>query len=216
MRVLGSPHYIARPPNAFKRPELCVMPNFPQTILRHQLAWLRARYDNGAIPAGIYRTVKTIENEIAWHDHHTKHTNPRTARIPRPPRKEKTAMGERSSYAYGQSKYLRAADLLGKTSRVVIENVEDVQFDEKGVKPVLSFAGKQKKLVVNATNFDVLAAGISSNTTKWVGHAIVLKGVKVKFKGSLVDSIQVEVAAPLKRSESDPDLDDDLPDDLVA
>jgi hypothetical protein len=127
-------------------------------------------------------------------------------------------MGERSQYAYGQSKYLRAADLLGKTSRVIIENVEDVQFDEKGVKPVLSFVGKQKKLVVNATNFDVLAAGISNNTTKWVGHAIVLKGVKVKFKGSLVDSIQVEVAAPLKRSESksDPDFDDDLPDDLVA
>jgi hypothetical protein len=127
-------------------------------------------------------------------------------------------MGERKDYAYGQSKYLRAADLLGKTSRVIIENVEDVQFDEKGVKPVLSFAGKQKKLVVNSTNFDVMAAGISNNTTKWVGHAIVLKGVKVKFKGSLVDSIQVEVPAPLKKSESksDPDFDDDLPDDLVA
>jgi hypothetical protein len=126
-------------------------------------------------------------------------------------------MGERHNYAYGQSKYLRAADLLGRTSRVVIENVEDVQFDEKGVKPVLSFVGKQKKLVVNATNFDVLAAGISNNTTKWVGHAIVLKGVKVKYKGSLVDSIQVEVPAPLKKSESkSDDFDDDLPDDLVA
>jgi hypothetical protein len=127
-------------------------------------------------------------------------------------------MGERSNYAYGQSKYLRATDLLGKTARVIIESVEDVQFDEKGVKPVLSFVGKQKKLVVNATNFDVLAAGIGNNTTKWVGHAITLKGVKVKFKGSLVDSIQVEVAAPLKKSESksDPDFDDDLPDDLVA
>jgi hypothetical protein len=121
-------------------------------------------------------------------------------------------MGERKDYAYGQSKYLRAADLLGKTSRVIIENVEDVQFDEKGVKPVLTFAGKQKRLVVNATNFDILAAGISNNTTKWVGHAIVLKGTKVRFKGGLVDSIQVEVAAPLKKA----DFDDDLPEDLVA
>jgi hypothetical protein len=127
-------------------------------------------------------------------------------------------MGERSQYAYGQSKYLRAADLLGKTSRVIIENVEDVQFDEKGVKPVLTFAGKKKRLVVNATNFDVLAAGIGNNTSDWVGHAITLKGVKVKFKGSIVDSIQVEVPAPLKKSESksDPDFDDDLPDNLVA
>ena len=94
---------------------------------------------------------------------------------------------------------------------MIIENVEDVQFDEKGVKPVISFAGKQKKLVVNATNFDILAAGISSNTTKWVGHAIVLKGTKVKFKGGLVDSIQVEVPAAKSASETDPDLVDDLP-----
>jgi hypothetical protein len=127
-------------------------------------------------------------------------------------------MGERKDYAYGQSKYLKAADLLGKTSRAIIESVEDVQFDEKGVKPVLSFAGKQKRLVVNATNFDILAAGISNNTTKWVGHAIVLKGTKVKFKGSLVDSIQVEVPAALKKAESktDPDFDDEIPEDLVA
>ena len=125
-------------------------------------------------------------------------------------------MGERSNYAYGQSKYLRAADLLGRTARVTIENVEDVQFDEKGVKPVLFFAGKKKGLVVNASNFDILAAGIGNNTEKWVGHAIVLKGVKVKFKGSMVDSVQVEVPAPLKRSESqvDPDFDDELPDSI--
>jgi hypothetical protein len=55
------------------------MANFPQTLLRQQLAWLRARYDGGAIPAGIYATVKTIETEIAWHDHHARHTNPRVS-----------------------------------------------------------------------------------------------------------------------------------------
>jgi hypothetical protein len=64
------------------------MPNFPQTILRHQLAWLRARYDNGAISPGIYATIKTVETEIAWHDH-AKHTNPRI-RTDNPP----TAKGE--------------------------------------------------------------------------------------------------------------------------
>ena len=51
--------------------------NFPQTILRHQLAWLRARYDDGAISTGVYATIKTIETEIAWHDHRAEHTNPR-------------------------------------------------------------------------------------------------------------------------------------------
>jgi hypothetical protein len=52
-----------------------LMPNFPQTILRHQLAWLRARYDGGAIPPGIYVTIKTVETEIAWHDHRAELTN---------------------------------------------------------------------------------------------------------------------------------------------
>jgi hypothetical protein len=133
------------------------------------------------------------------------------------PQQRRTAMGERNSYSYGESKYLRAADLLGRTSRVVISNVEDVEFD-KGLKPVLSFEGKKKRLVVNATNFDILAAGIGNNTAKWVGHAIVLKGTKVKFKGGLVDSIQVEVPAPLSSSARAraEDLDDDLPPDLVA
>jgi hypothetical protein len=45
---------------------------FPQIILRQQLAWLRARYDDGAIPPGIYRTIKTIEVELSWHDHRAK------------------------------------------------------------------------------------------------------------------------------------------------
>jgi hypothetical protein len=50
---------------------------FPKKILRQQLAWLRARYDGGAIPAGIYRTIKIIEVELSWHDHHrARHTNP--------------------------------------------------------------------------------------------------------------------------------------------
>jgi hypothetical protein len=51
------------------------MRNFPQTILRQQLAWLRGRYDHGAIPAGIYTTVKAIETEIAWHEHRAELTN---------------------------------------------------------------------------------------------------------------------------------------------
>jgi len=52
-------------------------------------------------------------------------------------------MGNRQAYAYGQSTYLRAADVVGKTIPVTIAGVEDVEFD-KGVKPVLSFSGKNK------------------------------------------------------------------------
>lgn len=43
--------------------------NFPQLVLKQQLAWLRSRYDHGAIPAGIFNTIKIIETELAWHEH---------------------------------------------------------------------------------------------------------------------------------------------------
>src|SRR5262245_59267270 len=115
------------------------------------------------------------------------------------PQQRRTPMGERKDYAYGNSDYLKADDLAGKSGRVVISNVEDVEF-EKGLKPVLSFESKEKRLVVNATNFDILCAGISNNTKDWPGHAITLRGEKVRFKGDLVDSICVSVARSVVHS----------------
>src|SRR5262245_7726740 len=125
-------------------------------------------------------------------------------------------MGTRESYGYGTSRFLRAEDLAGKTVRVIIAAVEDVAFDERGLKPCLHFEGKKKALVTNATNFDVLAAGISNNTKDWVGHAITLKGEKVLYKGKLVDSIRVSVPKPQPKQDVVADgFDDGIPGDLV-
>jgi hypothetical protein len=124
-------------------------------------------------------------------------------------------MGTKSDYAYGKSKYLKAEEFVGKTIRAVITNVEDVEFDDVGVKPVLALEGKDRGLVVNATNFDILADALGKNTDDWIGHAIILKGEKVAFKGKRVDSIRVSVPAPQakqkKQPEPDPDLNDEIP-----
>jgi hypothetical protein len=111
-------------------------------------------------------------------------------------------MGERKDYAYGTSNYLKAEDLAGKSASVIISSVEDVEFDP-GLKPVLSFEGKKKRLVVNATNFDILCADIGNNTKDWIGHAIVLKGEKTSFRGKLVDSIRVSVPKESKPAKTD-------------
>ena len=122
-------------------------------------------------------------------------------------------MGTRESYGYGTSRFLRAEDLAGKTVRVIIAAVEDVAFDERGLKPVLWFEGKKRGLVVNSTNFDVLAAGIGNNTKDWPRHAIELRGEKVSFKGRHVDSIRVTVSRPQPKQEAvEDDLDDEIPD----
>jgi hypothetical protein len=103
-------------------------------------------------------------------------------------------MGSRGDYAYGQSQYLRAADLAGRTDRVTIIGVEDVEF-EKGQKPVLTFEGKTKKLVVNATNFDTLADAFGGFTENWIGKSIVLAGEKITVRGQRTDTIKVRAAA---------------------
>jgi hypothetical protein len=125
-------------------------------------------------------------------------------------------MGTRESYAYRTSRYLKAEDLAGKTARVIIAAVEDVAFDERGLKPVLWFEGKKRGLVVNSTNFDALAAGISNTTKDWPGHAIELRGEKVNFKGRLVDSIRVSVPKQQAKQQPPDDMDDGIPDDFEA
>jgi len=42
-------------------------------------------------------------------------------------------MGERTDYAYGNSNYLKGTEMAGRTVRVIISDVEDVEF-EKGLK----------------------------------------------------------------------------------
>jgi hypothetical protein len=122
-------------------------------------------------------------------------------------------MGTREDYGYG-SRFLKAEDLAGKTARVTITAVEDVEFDDRGLKPVFHFAGKKKALVTNASNFDILAAAISPRTQDWVGHVITLKGEKVLFKGKLVDSVRVTVPMPTQQAKQQPpdDFDDGIPD----
>jgi hypothetical protein len=125
-----------------------------------------------------------------------------------PPIEGISTMGNRSNYAYGQSQYLRAADIVGKTIPVIITGVEDIEFD-KGVKPVLSFNGKNKKLVVNMTNFDILADAYGGFTEGWVGKPIMLAAEKVTVKGQRTDSIRVRIppqqqmaAAPTEDTEA--------------
>jgi hypothetical protein len=53
-------------------------------------------------------------------------------------------MGTKDTYGYG-SRFVRAEDLAGKTVTVTIANVEDVEFDDRGLKPVLHFEGKGRR-----------------------------------------------------------------------
>lgn len=82
-----------------------------------------------------------------------------------------------TQYAGKESSYLKAADLQGKTPNVVIEGVELVQFENDGktdTKPALKLKGKEKKLVLNATNTDSVIRKYGADSEAWIGKTIML------------------------------------------
>ena len=54
--------------------------------------------------------------------------------------------------------HLKSADLQGRRVVVTIERVSMVKYED-GAKPVLHFVGKDKGLVLNKTNANILASG---------------------------------------------------------
>lgn len=94
------------------------------------------------------------------------------------------------------SKHLKCADLGGKPVTVTISDVtvEPFQNDGDNVrKAVLHFRGNvTKPLVVNKTNYVILAHAFGPNTDAWVGKQIVVCPSMTPFKGKMVETIRVE------------------------
>jgi hypothetical protein len=102
-----------------------------------------------------------------------------------------------SDYVKGESKYLKADDLpLGKELRLTISKVEleVIENDDgKSDKAVLYFAGKEKGLVLNATNGKKLIEAYGDDTAAYTSCAIVLYRDTVAFKGQTVPCLRVRI-----------------------
>jgi len=80
-----------------------------------------------------------------------------------------------TAYAGSESKYLKAADLNGKKTRGKISKVELVQFENDGVsstKPAIYFEGRQKAMVLNATNTASLVHAFGAQSDDWIGGEV--------------------------------------------
>lgn len=116
--------------------------------------------------------------------------------------------------------FLKAADLKGRTVKLVIDSVTVEEFDD-GKKPVIHFAGKDKGLVMNKTNYQFIKKYYSENSENWKGKPLELFPEDVSFQGKLVEAIRVRVpqdakaaqaAAPAASQDAPPaDFDDDIP-----
>ena len=95
----------------------------------------------------------------------------------------------------GPRLYLRAEDLKGKARKATIEDCQTVKFSDD-IKPVLKLEGKNKLLVLNATNVRKLVAVLTAETSCWPGSIIELYPDKFDFGGKSGDTISVRVLEP--------------------
>lgn len=101
------------------------------------------------------------------------------------------------------SEYLKAADLDGRSVKVVMSHVEmkDIGGDHK---PILFFQGKDKGMVLNKTNANNISSAYGDDTDEWAGKEIVLFEAMVDFQGKTVPAIRVRMPQPKDRQGSAP------------
>jgi len=94
------------------------------------------------------------------------------------------------------SNWIKAEDLRGKQVKVVIDKVELEEIGTSGYKVVLHFVGKEKALVLNATNAKCLASVLGDNEAEWIAKEIIMYPTTTEFGGKTVACIRVRVEAP--------------------
>ena len=95
------------------------------------------------------------------------------------------------------SKYLKASDLKGQAVLVVIARVDEEEIgDDKTMKMVAYFHGKERGIVLNKTNAQMIASKHGPETDGWAGAEIELYPDKTSFQGQLVDCLRVRIPVP--------------------
>lgn len=96
-----------------------------------------------------------------------------------------------------RSRYVTAGLLQGKSIPVTINYVREEemynrQSNRKENKLVLYFKGKDKGLILNATNEDMLASLFGDNTDTWAGNEITIYPNRETVGGRTMDVIRIK------------------------
>lgn len=107
-------------------------------------------------------------------------------------------------------RFLKAADLKGKKVNLVIADVEleELQGDDgKKVKCIISFQGKNKKLVACKTNGFCIKEMFGKEIANWIGKRVTLfedlwngePCLRVWGSPDIQESLEVEISLPRRR-----------------
>lgn len=102
------------------------------------------------------------------------------------------------------SNYLKADDLEEADVIVTITGCEIEELGkEKERKPVLTFRGTDKKMVLNKTNWQTIAKVLGTDETdEWIGKRITLFTAQVESFGETVLAIRVRLKAPAQQAQA--------------
>lgn len=93
--------------------------------------------------------------------------------------------------------YLKAADLQGKSVTIAMHSVamEEMGGEHKAVLYFMDKQGtrKDRGLVLNKTNANIIAEMYGPETDEWHGQPITLMPARVEFSGRIVDAIRVRL-----------------------
>jgi hypothetical protein len=116
------------------------------------------------------------------------------------------------------SKYLQASDFEDTPRTMKIESVTLEKMQDGTAKPLVSFEGADKGLILNRTNGSVLVELYGGDTNDWVGESVTLFAAVTDFQGKRVPCIRLRAPqkAGKKAAASDPlasldDLQDEIP-----
>lgn len=102
------------------------------------------------------------------------------------------------------SKYLRAADLKGQTPVCTITKIDIQDMKDGQQKPCIYLNHRDKGLILNKTNANMIAKMYGPETNEWIGKKIMLVTAWVDFQGDTVEAIRVRPPAQQQAPDAPP------------
>jgi hypothetical protein len=84
-------------------------------------------------------------------------------------------------------------DVLCTIEKTVLEDVYDQQAKEEVRKPVIYFKGAHKGLLLNKTNWQMLADFYGDESDSWIDKKCILTTVEVQAFGDVVKAIRIKI-----------------------
>lgn len=107
------------------------------------------------------------------------------------------------------SQWVGAWDLAGKDRTLEISGVKAAQItSQRGTnkKPIVSFKGAKKQLILNKTMMRVVAAMYGFDTAAWIGKPVTLYATTTDVGGKTVDCVRIRPGVPKKKAEDLPEV----------